>query len=116
MPISSKKALEIGLLDGIFCKHPKEFLEKLKGLLVSFINSKDFEDFIDQKRRERLKDWYIKPLKAYLEEELEKMRLNFYGFDPSYHIARYYFVRRYPPFRTPPYLALHRKLGFQSPP
>ncbi|MFN3814427.1 MAG: hydrogenase maturation protein [Aquificaceae bacterium] len=116
MPISSKKALEMGLLDGIFCKDPEEFLEKLKSLLVSFINSKDFEDFIDQKRKERLKDWSIKPLKAYLEEELERIRLNFYGFDPSYHIARYYFVRRYPPFRTPPYLALHRRLGFQSSP
>ena len=30
---------------------------------------------------------------AYREEELDRLRLNFYGFDPSYHIARYYFVR-----------------------
>ena len=28
----------------------------------------------------------------------------------------YYFVRRHLPLRTPPYLAVHRRLSFQSPP
>jgi len=116
MPISSKRAFELGLLDGVFGKSPEEFLNKLREFVLSFVNSKDFESFIKSKREERLKDWSIKPLKAYREEELERMRLNFYGFDPSYHIARYYFVRRHLPFRTPPYLAIHRRLSFQSPP
>ena len=91
-------------------------IKEWKGIFKAFVNSKDFESFIKSKREERLKDWSIKPLKAYREEELERMRLNFYGLDPSYHIARYYFVRRHLPFRTPPYLAIHRRLSFQSPP
>jgi len=36
------------------------------------------------------------------------MRLNFYGFDPSYHVARYNFVRRVPKSRTPITIARHR--------
>jgi len=42
------------------------------------------------------------------------MRLSFYGFDTSYHIARYYFVHRFPHFRTPPYLAIHRRMGVRK--
>ena len=36
------------------------------------------------------------------------MKLNFYGFDPSYHVARYHFVFKVPKSRTPLYLARHR--------
>ncbi|MEN3028831.1 MAG: hypothetical protein ABDH29_06420 [Aquificaceae bacterium] len=88
----------------------KDFSESLKAYLQDFLNSLEFENFL-KRREERLKDWSIKPLRVYREEELERMRLNFYGFDTSYHIARYYFVRRFLPFRTPPYLALHRRLS-----
>jgi putative two-component system hydrogenase maturation factor HypX/HoxX len=37
------------------------------------------------------------------------MRLNFYGFDPSYHVARYNFVCKVPKSRTPFHLAGHRR-------
>jgi putative two-component system hydrogenase maturation factor HypX/HoxX len=37
------------------------------------------------------------------------MRLNFYGFDPSYHFARHHFVRRVPHAWTPLHLARHRR-------
>jgi len=36
------------------------------------------------------------------------MRKNFFGFDPSYHVARYNFVRKIPKSRTPLTLANHR--------
>jgi putative two-component system hydrogenase maturation factor HypX/HoxX len=36
------------------------------------------------------------------------MRRNFYGFDPSYHVARAHFVRKLPLAWTPRHLALHR--------
>ncbi|MCS7285137.1 MAG: hydrogenase maturation protein, partial [Hydrogenobacter thermophilus] len=114
MPISSLKAYQIGLIDGVFGKTPEEFRDKLRRWLGDFLNSLGYEEFIKRKREERRKDELEKPLSAYREEELERMKLNFYGFDTSYHIARYYFVRRILPFRTPPYLALHRRLGFSS--
>jgi putative two-component system hydrogenase maturation factor HypX/HoxX len=56
----------------------------------------------------RRADEATKPLDAYRAEELERMKLNFFGFDPSYHVARDHFVRKVPRSRTPLYLARHR--------
>ena len=36
------------------------------------------------------------------------MKLNFYGFDSSYHVARHAFVTKVPRSRTPLWLAKHR--------
>jgi putative two-component system hydrogenase maturation factor HypX/HoxX len=36
------------------------------------------------------------------------MKLNFYGFDSSYHVARWHFVHKSPRSRTPLWLARHR--------
>ena len=63
---------------------------------------------VDEKRRRRIADEALKPLERYREEELARMKLNFYGFDPSYHVARYHFVHKLPKARTPHYLAPHR--------
>jgi len=38
------------------------------------------------------------------------MQLNFYGFDPSYHVARYHFAHKLPHAWTPLYLARHRRI------
>ncbi len=113
MPISARQAFKIGLIDKVFEGTQKEFREKVIKELKDFINSEGYELFIKNKKIQRLRDELQKPLSEYRKEELEMMKLNFYGFDPSYHIARYYFVRRIPPFRTPPYLAIHRRLGIK---
>ena len=63
------------------------------------------------KRRGREDDEARKPLEPYRAEELERLRLNFYGFDPSYHVARYNFIRKTPKSRTPSTLARHRATG-----
>ncbi|MHB2018270.1 MAG: hypothetical protein ACYCW6_15070 [Candidatus Xenobia bacterium] len=39
------------------------------------------------------------------------MQLNFYGFDPSYHVARHHFVHKLPRAWTPLHLARHRSVG-----
>jgi len=41
------------------------------------------------------------------------MKFNFFGFDPSYHISRYNFIRHVPKSRTPSYLAIHRTTNSQ---
>ena len=56
----------------------------------------------------RADDALRKPLAAYRAEELERMKLNFFGFDPSYHVARQHFVAKRLPARTPLWLARHR--------
>ena len=59
----------------------------------------------------RRRDEAEKPLAAYRAEELAQMKRNFYGFDPSYHVARYNFVHKVSHSRTPRHLALHRRIG-----
>jgi putative two-component system hydrogenase maturation factor HypX/HoxX len=63
------------------------------------------------KRAARFADEAEKPLAAYREEELKRMKRNFYGFDPSYHVARYNFIHKIPKSRTPLTLAVHRSTG-----
>ena len=62
------------------------------------------------KRERRIRDEAERPLERYREQELERMRMNFYGFDPSYHVARYRLVQRTPHAWTPLYLARHRRV------
>ena len=61
------------------------------------------------KRQRRAADESLHPLAGYRERELEAMRLNFYGFDPSYHVARYNFVYKVPKSRTAVTIARHRR-------
>ncbi|WP_354253288.1 enoyl-CoA hydratase-related protein [Bradyrhizobium sp. JR4.3] len=60
------------------------------------------------KRQWRAADEAEKPLQSYRDEELRRMKLNFYGFDPSYHVARYNFIHKVPKSRTPLTIAGHR--------
>ncbi len=39
------------------------------------------------------------------------MHRNFYGFDPSYHVARHHFVHKLPHAWTPRHLAVHREVA-----
>ena len=59
----------------------------------------------------RADDEERKPLALYREEELQRMQRNFYGFDPSYHVARHHFVYRKPHAWTPRHLAPHRDIA-----
>lgn len=69
----------------------------------------DFDEAITAKRERRARDESGKPLAAYRAEELARMRRNFYGFDPGYHVARWHFVAKSPQSWTPRHLARHRK-------
>ncbi|RLJ69869.1 putative two-component system hydrogenase maturation factor HypX/HoxX [Hydrogenivirga caldilitoris] len=115
MPVSSEQAQEMGLIDKVFGRTPSEFRRELKRRVEEFVDSPEFDSFIREKVKERTSPEWEELIKRCREEELERMKLNFYGFDTSYHIARYYFVYRLPHFRTPPYLAIHRRLGFTPP-
>jgi len=65
------------------------------------------------KRERRRRDESERPLEAYRHDELQRMRMNFYGFDPAYHVARYRLVQRTPHAWTPLYLARHRRQDFK---
>ena len=75
---------------------------------MELANDRGFAKLLRAKHQQRMVDEAAKPLESYRQEELEHMRLNFFGFDSSYHVARYNFVHRLPRSRTPLHLATHR--------
>jgi len=110
LPIGAIQARELGLIDFTFSK--ELFLSELINTVKNITNNSEFNDFIAAKKLKRQQDEQQKPLAQYRAEELAKMKLNFYGFDPSYHVARYHFVYKLAKARTPSYLAKHREAGY----
>ena len=107
LPMLAGQAAELGLIDRAGPGDPEAFdhdvIEKATAMA-----GQDWQQAIDDKQARRERDETDKPLAEYRAEELARMRLNFYGFDPSYHVARYRLVRRTAHAWTPLYLAIHR--------
>ena len=108
LPMGTAQALDLGLIDGIFPGTPLEFRAQVVAQAETVAAAIDVDAKLAAKRLARMADEAEKPLADYRAEELERMKLNFYGFDPSYHVARWTFIRRSPKARTPLYLARHR--------
>ncbi len=114
LPMGAKEATESGLADAHFAHTPEAFLRA--SILRAQAIAKDaaWPAMLAAKLAQREKDEAAKPLERYREEELAHMKLNFYGFDASYHVARYHFVYKLPKARTPGYLAPHRNVVANS--
>ncbi len=108
LPMGVREACRIGLVDRVLPAAPGEPLEGIAAWAHELAADPAFAARIAAKRRRRLADESTKALERYRTEELERMYRNFYGFDPSYHVARYNFIYKVPKSRTPLHLALHR--------
>ncbi|AAP85774.1 HoxX (plasmid) [Cupriavidus necator H16] len=108
LPMSVRRAIEIGLIDASLDGDARSCLAEIGRRAVALARAPDYAAHIDNKRRKRAADEAAKPLAQYREEELVHMHRNFYGFDPSYHVARYHFVYKLPHAHTPRHLAMHR--------
>lgn len=115
MPLGTQEAVAIGFIDAGFGDSPDSFYREVEQRAMSLAHGVDFNDRLAAKRQRRAADEAAKPLAAYRDEELKQMRRNFYGFDPSYHVARHNFVARTPHSWTPRHLAIHRELGWVIP-
>lgn len=109
LPMGVDEAVLLGLVDRVFSQGHDSFTYEIKQLAESLGSGEGLPERLVGKQTRLEQDGNIKPLDAYRAEELEKMTLNFYGFDPSYHVARYNFVRKVAKSRTPLYLAAHRR-------
>ncbi|SFI40225.1 hydrogenase maturation protein [Nitrosomonas sp. Nm34] len=109
LPIDAADAQQIGLIDGCFELNHIDFRKKVEQIAQQLAASADYAHLLASKQQRRERDEREKPLDSYRAEELQQMQLNFYGFDPSYHVARYHFVFRIPHAWTPLYLARHRQ-------
>lgn len=109
LPMGTGEGRELGLIDEIFEPGLRGFVATVIHEASEIASSAAYDTLVTQKNRRRQRDEKEKPLQDYRDEELEKMRLNFYGFDPSYHVARYNFVYKIPKSRTPLTIAQHRR-------
>jgi putative two-component system hydrogenase maturation factor HypX/HoxX len=117
LPLGAPQAARLGLIDAHFGADPVAFRTEVLARAGALAVDPAFERMLADKLERRRRDEAEKPLAAYRAEELERMKLNFYGFDPSYHVARSNFVRKVPKSRTPSFLARHRRpSGGQSTP
>jgi putative two-component system hydrogenase maturation factor HypX/HoxX len=106
--MGAAEACRLGLADRRFVLPRQHFHDAVLAEAACLAEGTGFLDALDTKAYRRTRDEIAKPLADYRREELDRMRINFYGFDPSYHVARYNFVRKIPKSRTPVTLARHR--------
>jgi putative two-component system hydrogenase maturation factor HypX/HoxX len=110
LPMGGAAAQRLGLADAVLPNARTSFRAAARDHAEQLAADPSFDRLLAEKRARREREEAEKPLKAYRDEELERMRLAFYGFDASYHVARWRFITREPIARTPLHLARHRLL------
>ena len=113
LPMTGPEAVKLGFYDA--CLPGPGFAVDVARRAAELAGAPQLADKLAAKVARRAADEAAKPLAAYREAELAEMRRNFYGFDPSYHVARYHFVSRSPHSWTPRHLARHRDLDWKIP-
>ncbi|MDO8285346.1 MAG: enoyl-CoA hydratase-related protein [Rhodoferax sp.] len=108
LPLTAADAVARGLLDAAFGEGAQDFGEQVLQRALALAATHNLAQRLAQKQAQRDQDEAHKPLADYRAEELQCMHRNFYGFDPSYHVARHHFVYRKPHAWTPRHLAVHR--------
>ncbi len=105
LPMTADEAVRLGFYDAVL---PSPTFRVDVARRAMELVAKDVSGQLEEKRQARAADEAIKPLSVWRAEELAAMRRNFYGFDPSYHVARWHFVTKSPQSWTPRHLAQHR--------
>jgi putative two-component system protein, hydrogenase maturation factor HypX/HoxX len=109
LPLGTAEAHSLRLIDDHAGPDAATFRALVDALAAELATEERFSPAMAEKCAERARDEHVRPLADYRSAELERMRMNFYGFDPSYHIARHRFVYRTPQAWTPLHLARHRR-------
>ncbi|HSI49673.1 MAG TPA: enoyl-CoA hydratase-related protein [Ideonella sp.] len=115
LPLGATEAKRIGLIDRcVDAETGAKAADFESGAIANGLAlalSHNLAQRIAAKHQARAADEACRPLAAYRQDELSRMHRNFYGFDPSYHVARYHFVHKLPQAWTPRHLAVHRERG-----
>lgn len=107
LPMGVAEAKRLGIVDRVLAGR-EIASESLMERANTMVADEGFAVRLADKQRRRAADELKKPLQIYRDEELRRMKLNFYGFDPSYHVARYNFIHKVAKSRTPLTIANHR--------
>ncbi len=109
LPMGTQEALSLGLINEVIEKNGSAFVQDVKKRAADMADVPAYSLRLEYKNKCRAVDEQHKALADFRQEELKKMHMNFFGFDPSYHIARYNFVYKVAKSRTPLTIALHRR-------
>ena len=91
-PIGTNAAREMGFVDDAFGENVETFKAEMRERATRLAQDPELRSMLRRKHESRLDDELIKRLAAYREDELERMKTNFFGPDPAYHQARRDFV------------------------
>ncbi|MFE2547971.1 hydrogenase maturation protein [Streptomyces sp. NPDC059355] len=104
LPISADAARRLGLVDRTIDCAPQEFADETSRLAVRLADSPAVLSRIAGKKARRDADESVRPLAAYREAELARMRETFFDPQAPYHALRRAFVRKEASDRTPAHL------------
>ncbi|MFD7834247.1 hydrogenase maturation protein [Streptomyces sp. NPDC059761] len=104
LPISAEAARRLGLVDRTIDCTPQAFAAETSRLAVRVAGSPAVLSRIAGKKARRDADESVRPLAAYREAELARMREAFFDPQAPYHALRRAFVRKEPADRTPAHL------------
>jgi putative two-component system hydrogenase maturation factor HypX/HoxX len=113
LPMTAEQAVRCGFYDA--CLPDAGFDQEVARRATSMAGQAHWSGQLADKIAKRQADEASRPLAAYRSDELKEMRRNFYGFDASYHVARFHFVMRSAQSWTPRHLAIHRDLAWKTP-
>ncbi len=99
LPIGTRRAKEIGLIDAVFGSSLAEFRAEVCHCAESLARSANFASQLRLKCQVRQADEHTKALRTYRDEELAKMAVNFR--DARYHQSRQAFVYKRQPGGSP---------------
>ncbi|MFF4394417.1 hydrogenase maturation protein [Streptomyces sp. NPDC001480] len=96
LPVSAATAVRLGLADRVVTAAPGAFPERVRRLAAALAATPDVRERIAGKTAARARDEERRPLAAYREEELTRMRRVFFDPGAPYHALRSAFVRKQP--------------------
>lgn len=108
-PLTAEGAVTIGFADACLPGTVGAFQAAVQHQAQNMSIAPDIQAQIATKNKAFKDAEAVQPLATYRAQEMEHMRRNFYGFDPSYHVARHHFVYKTLPSWTPRHLARHRE-------
>lgn len=96
LPVSAATAVRLGLADRVVTAAPGAFPEEVRRLAAALAGPPDLRERVAGKAAARARDEERRPLAAYREEELGRMRRIFRDPAAPYHALRSAFVRKLP--------------------
>jgi putative two-component system protein, hydrogenase maturation factor HypX/HoxX len=96
LPWGTDVALEVKLIDECIEQSGETFVDAVERIAESVSQLSYFDKLMQGRAFKRKRDEAFKPLDVYREEELKRMRINFFEDDNGFDLKRHFFVHKIP--------------------